>query len=279
LFNSVTALLLKNDYFDYFSTEGWSVHLEMIPVEKSCLRLSFISENQRTVNLRSNYSLMYRTHLFRPNPSIEDGTLRAFETSLQIGEAPSVFELVSHNTLDLFLEYSSPSVGSSDFRYTRYSAVGTVVVPTFGGSFLLRPYFKARVAAGGSKGILPLQRVFDLDTRSSGYAPFGVFHTFGIKGFSGTGFVALTVEQNFRSIPFLAFGIPFLYENGIELLICGGMARTWSTSPRVTNVTDGWAGEVGFGMSRIFDLFRLECSWSLTRSKIFSVTFAVANLL
>lgn len=279
LFNSVTALLLKNDYFDYYSVEGWSIHLEMIPVEKSRLRFSFISENQHTVDLRTNYSLMYRTQLFRPNPSVEDGRLRAIETSLQIGEAPPVFELVSHNTLDLSLEYSSPSVGSSDFRYTRYSAVGTVVVPTFGGSFLLRPYFKAHIAAGGSEGTLPPQRVFDLDTRSSGYAPFGVLHTFGMKGFSGTGFVAVTAEQNFRSIPFLALGIPFLYENGIELVIHGGIARTWSTSALVTNVTDGWAGEIGFGVSRIFDLFRLECSWSLTGSKVFCVTFAIANLL
>jgi hypothetical protein len=278
LFNSATALLLKNDYFDYYATDGWGVYLEVTPLEKARARFSFISENQHSVNQRTNYSLMFRTQLFRANPTIAEGRLRAIQTDIRVGEAPVVFELVSRNTLEVFLEYSSPSVGASDFRYTRYSAIGTLVVPTFGESFLLRPYFKARLAAGGSDGVLPPQRLFQLDTRSSGFAPFGVFRSFGMKEFSGTGFVAVTAEHNFRSLPFLAMGVPFLYEGGVELLIHGGAARTWSTSNLVTNVTDGWAGEVGFGVSRILDLFRLDCSWSLTGSKVFCITCGIANL-
>jgi hypothetical protein len=279
LFNTLTALFAKNDYSDYYRAEGWRIHVESTPSKKLRGRLSLVSEEHRTTAQRTDFSLLYTSRSYRANPQIEDGNLRALCADLSIGDEPVPLDLVSRNSLDLSVEHSSPSVASSSFDYTRYSAAGTLVLTTFGESFLFRPYLKIRITAGGSRGILPPQRWFSVDSRSTGFAPFGVFRTFGVKEFSGSGLLAIMAEHNFRSIPFLALGVPFLYEPGIELIIHGGAVRSWSGAVHLPNGMNGWEGELGFGISRILDVFRLDCSWRLTGSRVFCITGGIANIL
>ncbi len=74
-----------------------------------------------------------------------------------------------------------------------------------------------------------MQRAFDIETGSSGLGPFGVMRAMAVKEFGGNSYLAVNAEHNFRSLPFLALGIPFLYKNNIELILHGGVARTWNT--------------------------------------------------
>jgi hypothetical protein len=279
LFTSLVALLLKNDYRDYYRAEGWDAFLELAGIPKTRARITFVAEEQRRVELRTEYSLFFRSRSFRLNPPVDDGNLRALRVDVRIGKAPVPLDLVTPDALDLQVEYSDPGFASSDFRYTRYAATGTVSLPTFGEGFFLRPHLKIRAFAGGSSGILPPQRWFDIESRLSGYAPFGVLRTPGVKEFSGTSAVSVVVEHNFRSIPFLALGLPFLYENGIELLLHGGAARTWTHNTALVNTTPSWYTEAGFGISRIFDLVRMDATWRFTGPRGFFVTVGVAPLL
>jgi hypothetical protein len=100
-----------------------------------------------------------------------------------------------------------------------------------------------------------------------------------VKEFAGTGYAAIALEQNFRSLPFLALGIPFLYERGIEFLVHGGGARAWSRDGIVPNPTDGWYAEAGFGIGRILDLFRTDFTWRVTAPAGFNVTVMFSSLL
>jgi hypothetical protein len=135
--------------------------------------------------------------------------------------------------------------------------------------------------------------LFDLESASSNYAPFGVLKAMGVKEFSGTRFVALNVEHNFRSVPFLALGIPFLYENNIEFIAHAGFGQTWG-APRYQNnllgqlalpisfppnVTNGWYSEVGFGFSKVFDVLRADFTWRLSAPTRFRFTLGVGNLV
>jgi hypothetical protein len=150
-----------------------------------------------------------------------------------------------------------------------------------------------RLSAGTSSSDAPVQRLFDLESASSNYAPFGVFKAMNVKEFGGTSFIALNLEHNFRSVPFLALDIPFLYENNIEFIIHGGVARTWDRNPVLIftsnppvvvyghpplNTTKGWYGELGFGFSRLFDLFRADFTWRLNAPTNFRFTLGAANL-
>jgi hypothetical protein len=279
LYNSLTALLVKNDYWDYYGATGWRASVDLTPSRMLKGSLSFRAEDQASEPGRTDFSLFYPSQPYRTNPPIADGRLRALGLDLRLGPEPVFLDLVTTNSLEISVEHSAPSLASSDFDYTRVFALGTLVVPTAGEGFLLRPAFRFRASVGASRGELPVQRWFDVDVRSSGYAPFGVMHAAGVKEFAGTGMVAFSAEHNFRSLPFLALGLPFLYEPGIEFLLHAAGARTWQQGDGVPNTTPGWFAEAGFGIGRLFDLFRLDVTWRLAGGSMCVLSFGVASIL
>jgi hypothetical protein len=96
-----------------------------------------------------------------------------------------------------------------------------------------------------------------------------------VKEFTGTRYVALNLEHNFRSLPFLAMGIPFLYKNSFELIINGGIANAWGGNG---SRPDGWYYEAGIGLNRIFELFRVDGTWRLSSPGGFTATVGLAQI-
>ncbi|MFI5252933.1 MAG: DUF5686 family protein [Bacteroidota bacterium] len=272
---SLMALIDKNDYRDYFFTRGWRTYLSFNPFKKVNGKLSFIDEHQQSRQSNSTYSFFNGNEPFRANPAIDDGYLRAFRLDLHLGDEPIVFDMISRNQIDLSIEHSSPSIGWSDFDYTRYSAVITLYAPTFARDLLFSPNLRMRLSAGTSSGTLPIQRMFVPDSRASGYAPFGVLKAGGLKEFAGDRFVMINLEHNFRSLPFLALDIPFFYRNSIELVTFGSAAQTWYSSQSSSN---GWYTEAGIGLSRILELLRFDLSYRFNEPRRFFLTLSAAHL-
>ncbi len=278
-FNSLTAFFWKNDYRDYHRAEGWKAGLVLAPGKQIRGTLAFVAERHSTAEQRTEYSLFNRSASYRPNPEAAEGDLRSIVAGIRLGGEAVPLDLVTRDALELAWEYTDPSVAGSDFRFMRLNGSATVTVPLFGEGFLLRPQLRLRMAAGTSTGDLPVQRWFDLESASSHVGPFGVMRAMDVKEFAGTGYTAIALEQNFRSLPFLALGIPFLYERGIEFLVHGGVARAWSRDGIVPNPTDGWYAEAGFGIGRILDLFRCDFTWRVTAPAGFNVTVMFSSLL
>ena len=272
---SFMALLDKNDYRDYFLSTGWNLFVTTKPLRRLSASLTFLNERQATMDNKSNYSLISRDKLFRQNPPITDGTLRAFRFDFRFGQPPVALDLVSRNAFEVSVEHSSPSIAGSDFDYTRYSGMLEWNIRTFATRLLFAPTLRIKLSAGTSSGLLPPQRLFSIDSRASGYAPFGVLHGASVKEFGGDRFVMLNLEHNFRNVPFLAMNIPFLYRNGIELIVFGSVAQAWVGS---TSTSGGWYGEAGIGISRIFDIIRTDFTYRFNDPKRLYFTISVANL-
>ena len=272
---SFMALLDKNDYRDYFLSTGWNLFVTTKPLRRLSASLTFLNERQATMDNKSNYSLISRDKLFRQNPPIADGTLRAFRLDFRFGPPPVALDLVSRNAFEFSVEHSSPSIANSDFGYTRYSGMLEWNVRTFATRLLFAPTLRIKLSAGTSSGLLPPQRLFSIDSRASGYAPFGVLHGASVKEFGGDRFVMLNLEHNFRNVPFLAMNIPFLYRNGIELIVHGSVAQAWLGS---TSTSGGWYGEAGIGISRIFDIIRTDFTYRFNDPQRLYFTVSVANL-
>jgi len=279
LVNSLTSVLAKNDYWDYYRAEGWDVFLTGRPSRLISARLSFASEEHRSINNTTEFGLFFRSRDYRKNPPVEEGRFNALRLWARLGADPVPLELAWRDALELAVEYSEPSLTGGEFDFLRYYAVGSIAVPTFGQSFFLKPVLRLRISAGSSTGDLPAQRLFDLESNLSGIAPFGVLRGARVKEFSGTSFVSASVEHNFRSIPFLALGLPFLYENNLELVLHGSAARVWNRSPYPVAPTGGWYYEAGLGISRIFELFRADITWRLSDPKGIRLTVATATIL
>lgn len=278
LYNSLTSLLFRNDYRDYQRAEGGRIFVAYRPHSSLRAELSFTAESHDSVSQKSDYSFFSRSRSYRINPPAVPGALRSLSLSLRLGPDPIPFDIILRNGIDIAVEHSSPGLTGGNFSFTRYDAVVSLNIPTFARSYLLRPGFRIRASAGASTGTLPPQRWFSPETASGGYAPLGVMRAMDVKEYSGTGSFAISLEHNFRTIPFLALGIPFLYENGIELILHGGAARTWSER-QAAPTTDGWYYESGVSISRIFDLFRADFTWRLSRPTGFRFTVGVAGVL
>jgi len=293
LANTLAGLLDKTDYRDYHRAEGWRAYVTVEPTSRLRGTLSFIDEHHSPVSTNTDFSVFSRSVPFRENPAIVEGNLRSLRLEAHLGEPPVPLGLVVQNSLTLAVEHSAPGFASSTYDFTRYEAHATLLLPTFGSSFLFRPGFTFFVDAGESRGALPLQRAFSLESSMSGDGPAGVMRGMNVKEFGGTGYMAFHAEHNFRSLPFLALGIPFLYENSIELIVHGGVARAWggaayprdagalpsSRGERTLQNTDGWYSEAGFGLNRILDLLRADFTWRLSAPRFFRFTLGIARLL
>lgn len=272
LFNSLTSLLDKNDYRDYHLAKGWSASVSSMPVPFLHASVSFVNEEHRALQQNTDYSLLRRSRRYRLNPPADDGRLRSIKMDFRIGRESAALDFVTRSSLLFSTEYSSPDVARSDFSFRRYEALLTLSFPTFSRRFLFPPGFRIRIAAGTSGGDLPLQRMFTVDAASSGAAPFGTMKAAGVREFVGTQYTSLAIEHNFRSLPFLALGIPFLYENNVEFVVHGGLANTGD------HAVDSWYSETGFGISRIFELLRADFTWRLSQGRGFRFTISAANL-
>ena len=278
LFNTFTALLVKNDYRDYHRAEGGRVFVTYRPLPILTADLSYVAEMHDSVAGSTDFSIFKRSLSYRANPAAVSGRLRSLKLDARLGRAPVPLDIVFENSLEVSIEHSSPSFTGGDFDFTRYDAIASLGIPTFGQSFMLRPGFHLRVSAGTSTGSLPLQRWFDIESASSGVAPFGVMRAMDVKEFSGTRYAAFNLEHNFRTLPFLALGIPFLEASDLDLIVHGGAARTW-TRGAATDSDPGWYYEAGFGVSRIFDLLRADLTWRLSGPQALRFTLGVAGLL
>lgn len=277
--NSLAALLFKSDYRDYHGAQGWRAYVRHAPTRRLEWTFSFINEMHTSATTNTSYSFFSRSLQFRGNPQAGEGKLRSLRLEARIGEPRVPLGLIVQNGLTLNVEHSSPSLASSSYDFTRYEAHGTVVVPTFAPSFLFRPGFTFFIGAGASRGTLPLQRAFSLESSLSGDGPPGVMRGMNVKEYGGTGYIAVNAEHTFRSLPFLALGIPFLYENNIELIVYGGAARTWGTPGLPLQTTDGWYTEAGFGINRIVDILRADFTWRLSAPRFFRLTLGFAQIL
>jgi hypothetical protein len=292
--NSLAALFDKTDYRDYHGARGWRGYAAFGPTRKLRGTLSVIYERHTSVSTNTSFSIFSPSRLFRENPSVTEGNLRSLRLDVRLGEPPVPFGLIVQNGLTVTVEHSAPGFASSSYDFTRYEVNATLIIPTFAPAFLFRPGFTVFLGAGTSRGALPLQRAFSLESALSGDGPAGVMRGMNVKEFGGTGYVALHAEHNFRSLPFLALGIPFLYENAVELVVHGGVARAWRYGGSVRDhgagylsgdvgwplqPTDGWYSEAGFGINRVLDLFRADFTWRLSAPRFFRITLGIARII
>jgi hypothetical protein len=279
LTNSLSALFAKEDNRDYFAAEGGRAYVVIQPSDQVRSRLSYTSEEEGALMARSNFSILYPSRSYRANPLALSGRLRALRLDISLGQEPVPLDFMLQNRFELAVEHSSPNITGGSFDFTRLDGVLSLNIPTFGQSYLLKPGFRIRASAGDATGSLPIQRMFSVETAAAGFAPFGVMRGARPKEFTGTAYAALNVEHNFRTLPLLALGIPFLYRSNVELIVFGGAARTWSRDDQGSFTRSGTYTEAGFSISRILDLLRADFTWRLSAPRGLYFTLGASTLL
>jgi hypothetical protein len=279
--NLFATLLYKVDYFDYYYTQGFSVSLSANPLNNAELEIGYRNENQSTAIRNTNYSLLAHNRTFDPNPVIKEGVLREVWLEARYGQEPFPIPILPRNYVQLNIDHSTPTLSSS-FDYTRITLQGEYHYATFLRSLLLPPSLMVRFASGTALGTLPPQQYYRFDAPLLGYATSGTLRGTRMNEFSGDTYFMATLEQNFRSVPFLWLDIPFLYRSSIELLVYANVGRSWryaASAPSYVHPTNGLYEEIGCGISRLFGLLRIDYTYRLTAPQRSIVTMGVATLL
>jgi len=170
--------------------------------------------------------------------------------------------------------------GPTRFGYNSYTRVDGVLsysIPTFTTRYLFSPMLVFRLAGGWSEGALPRELWRGPENALGYYCPLGALRSAGHRELAGTDYAVLTVEHNFRSQPFQMLGIRALYERGIELYAHGGIARSWRGETVIPD--DGLYREVGFGIGRIAELFRIDFTRRLSEPAGWYLTLTLTTFL
>jgi hypothetical protein len=276
ILTSVFSLFGRNDYSDYFMTYGWKAHVSISPFNDFKVAITYLSEDEKSDTNHTNFNILSFGHLYRPNPTIADGQMRSLQLDFQYGGETVAFGIVPVNAVMLSAEYSSPSITRSDFDFSRYSLTASYHIETFLRSYLFPPQLRIRFAGGVATGKLPPQRIFVLDSQLGRFIEFGVLKTAYPREFLGDRFAMFSAEQNFRNVPFLMLGIPFLYRSNLDVLIDATAANSWFGGKSTTN---GWYYEVGIGIGKIFGLIRADLTYRLSKPNNLFFSLGVSNIL
>ncbi len=273
---SIFSLFGRDDYRDYYMTYGWKAFLDVEPFSRFAASVTYLSEQERTAVMHTDFSILSFGHTYRPNPAIEDGQMRSLTLDLRYGDEKPLLGLVPYDGIKLSAEYSSKSFLRSDFGFSRYYLTASYHFPTFLTSYLFPPQLQVMFAGGISTGALPPQREFVLDSQLGRFAPFGVLKTAYPREFVGDRFVMISLEQNFRNVPFLILNIPFLYRSGMEVLVDGAAAQSWLSGESTTN---GWYYEAGIGLGKIFGLIRADLTYRLSKPNNLFFTIGISSII
>ena len=281
LFIGFDALLDKNDYRDYFYSTGWNALLHLKPISNTILEVGVQSVQEMNAIQNTDFSIFYCDLHYRNQPSIKEGMVRSFVGKVHYGDNPFPLNIIATDFAEIEWEHSNNVLLPTHSDFSRVIVRADYHTKTFLFHNLFAPTLTIKAHAGFSTGNIPPQRQFMLESSLSGFAPVGVLRGACVKEFGGDQILTLTVEHNFRSIPFLWINIPFLYKNSIEIITFATIAQAKSmtkSSPTFIHSTNGWYSEAGIGISRIFGLFRIDMSRRFTTPSAWVLTLGIATI-
>jgi len=259
----------KPDYFDYYRADQLELKAEhRLPRNRGVLGLAYLNALQTSLDKVTDYSLLRKDLIQRPNPSIEDGIMRSLTFKYSRGDELIPFSIVGQNRLEASIELSDQALFNSEYSFVRYSFKIDRRIPTFYKRRFLPNTFDIRLDAATSTGSLPLQRFGIVDATTGSYAAFGSLKTQNAHPYEGEHHLALHWEHNFRSIPFELMGLPWFARKGWGFVVYGSHARTFIDSDRLNQLkqrpdyllsyTDSFHHEIGISLNGIFSLGRVN---------------------
>ena len=276
------ALFGYRDYFDFFKNKKFDVTAgyEFRKIDLS-VRMGWSNEIQSSLPKTTDFDMLGRKNDQRPNPKIDDGTMRSMHFGVVYGDDYVPLGFVGQKRAEIKIEHSDRDLLSSDFAFTTYRATVDWRFTTFFSRRFLPNVLDLRWTGGTYTGHLPIQRLTAIDGSLQFFTPFGAFKTLRGRPYEGEKYTALFWEHNFRTIPFEIIGLQWIAQKGIGIIVHGASGRTWIAKERMTALsyapgyTDRFHHEIGASLSGLFGFFRIDTAQRLDKKRFYAgVSFA-----
>jgi len=116
------------------------------------------------------------------------------------------------------------------------------------------------LSGGVIESSAPVQKLGAVDGSLYRFTPFSVLKTRSSVPYVGNKYGVITVEHNFRTIPFEVLGLNYFVENGWGIILFGGagVAELHDRSSFLMMDSNGIHTEAGISLNSIFGILRLD---------------------
>ncbi|MDZ7269716.1 MAG: outer membrane protein assembly factor [candidate division KSB1 bacterium] len=210
--NTLAALLIKEDFRDYYRRRGFNLYARQHFGEDIKLTAGYRRDDLLPLENRAVWSLFGGDKRFRPNPAIVPGRLVSYFSEFNWDGRDHQRAPRRGWFVQLMTEFSRPSL-DSDYDFDRVILDLRSYLPTAYGRNL-----DLRLRAGSSRGELPAQFLFDLGGLSSlpGYR---------FKEFTGNRMLLANLEYRMNAGRSRLHDLPIVSELNLILFVDSGM--TW----------------------------------------------------
>ncbi|MFH0990885.1 MAG: BamA/TamA family outer membrane protein [bacterium] len=257
--NTAAALLIHEDYRDYFGRQGFGVNTGFAFQQEGIsgqLKAEYLLDEYTSLTNRTEWSIFGGKKVFRPNPAIHDGKIGSvLVTGGFSTEQKSIYGPKGWNVYAT-AEFANQDLGGSlDFHQyvldmRRYQPLST------------NNNFNIRFRVGSAEGVLPAQKIFELGGLSS-------LHAFPYKAEAGNRMILVNAEfiTDLEVLSELSFWPDGLL-GGINLLVLtdAGIIRNVPTDGYLTSgfekiTFSEFKHDVGVGIANQSGTFRIAFVW------------------
>ncbi len=120
--NSLASFFFRNDFLDYYESEGWNVYLKRyFRAADASVRVGYRSADQRSLVNSTSWSV-FRDGTFRANPPVADGHMNELVVAVEAGEFYRFYRHPKGAAIRVTAELGQDFGG--DFSFNRYVADG-----------------------------------------------------------------------------------------------------------------------------------------------------------
>ncbi len=239
--NTLAAFFFKEDFFDYFETEGWTLYAAAHLTPYLQASVGFRQDEYRSLTRRTSWSL-FGGDGFRINPPIDEGDMNSFVVTLEGGHIRGLSSRPRGAAFRLEAELGKGLGG--DFSFNRYLGDARFYAPLGPNGLTLR------LRGGLATGAVPYQKGFTL-------GGIGSTRAYPQNAFFGTRMLLANAEFIFYEWSF--FDDVILNDVQFFGLFDAGWVNNVSDRFDIDDVLPS----AGFGVALDDRHVRLELSWPL----------------
>lgn len=273
--NTAAALLIHEDFRDYFRRDGWGANLgyalqqDYVTLQ---VKAGYLADEYKSMDNRADWAFFGGDKRFRLNPAIDEGKMGSIVASVGLSTVSSTIDGPEGWSILTTAEIADERYGG-DFGFNRYVADIRRYQPLGRWDNL-----NLRFRVGTSEGVLPFQKTFEI-------GGLGTLPAFDFKEDLGNRMLLMNAEFiiNGDFLGDLSFWPSWLMR-GINILVMSdaGLVRRVPTAALWSEGFDDikfseFKHDVGVGVATRNGSFRLAFVWRTDRSEPARFVFRIAR--
>ncbi|MEW6195710.1 MAG: DUF5686 family protein [Bacteroidota bacterium] len=274
LTSTLTSLIGKYDFRDYYYTKGWDFKIagEVFPILR--IGIGYLNRTDNTAFNNSDFSIFNKSKTYKVNKTIYDTKVNALTASFNLDFRKFIedgyfrrraYQGKGYAILSGEALFSSKSILKSNLDFNSYQLNLNGYIPTFKSAtlnFALKGIY--------STGSVPFQMLYALPGNMESSGKAYTFRTLSVCEAFGDRGAVLNVQHFFNDEIFKLLSIPFIEDLQLTLnsyLNVGWLKISDKSKTILTHEFEEFKKplwEVGFGIGQILFPITLEFTWRLT---------------